>query len=165
MPGISDLRMWMANTGTHRFAVREVFFRGRTGQLGYIALHTDGLFDHEDILVPVSRFSPFDEGDLCLYLSDEEIRAAPGWAEGAEPDPRVDRLERVSHRIGAEVFGGDGPIGTLDDMRVSRVGYAITDLIISGRKVPYGRLRHMSEEGAHIVVNLDAAELAALPGA
>lgn len=207
MPRMSDLLKRMANTGAQRFAVREVFFRARTGQLRFIALHTAGLFDHEDILITVNRFSPFEEGDLRLYLSDDEIRKAPGWNAGAEagrmslemwppvlgglsdgsaspflfhaamaeaeaagegaaaPDPRVDRLERAAHRLGAEVFGEAGPIGTLDDMVVSPVGYAITDLIISGRKVPYARLRHMAEEGAHIVVNLDEAGLEAMPGA
>lgn len=94
--------------------------------------------------------------------------AAEDSMEAPEPphhsaDPRVDRLERVTNRLGGEVFGADGPLGTLQDMVVSPVGFAITDLIVDGRKVPYARLRHMSDEGRHTVVNLDLATFEALP--
>ena len=78
-------------------------------------------------------------------------------------DPRVDRLERVTRRLGGEVFGGDGPLGRLDDMAVAPVGFAITALVVDRRRIPYARLRHMAAEGTHSVVDLDRAAFQALP--
>lgn len=209
---MTELLERAASTGEHRFPVTEVFFHERTGQLRYVALHTADAFEHADTLVSISRFSPVGEGDWNVWLSEDDIRAAPGWnssegrphhvpvaleswppilvgpfgmttsplmfyaslldardAIGApepperRPDPRVRRLERATQRLGGEVFGADGPLGTLDDMLVAPVGFAITDFVVDGRRVPYARLRHMSDEGRHTVLNIDIAGFRALP--
>lgn len=212
MVTMTDLMARTVTTGEHRLPVTEVFFAERTGQLRYVALHTGDVFDHDDTLVSIGRFSAVGDGDWKVYLPEGEIRAAPGWDSGEshphhvpvaleawppilvgpfgsttsplmlyaamvdaedaiEPptpphhtaDARVDRLERVTRRLGGEVFGADGPLGTLDDMEVAPVGFAITELVIGGRRVPYSRLRHMAEDDTHTVVNLTADAFQTLP--
>lgn len=80
-------------------------------------------------------------------------------------DRRVERLERAGKRLGGEVFGADGQLGRLDDLAVDHIGFTITDFVIDERRLPYARLRHMADEGAHTVVNIDKAEFEALPRA
>jgi hypothetical protein len=208
---MTELMKRTVATGEHRLSITEIFFRERSGQLRYVALHTGDAFDHDDTLVSMSRFSPVGEGDWRVWLPEEEIRAAPGWDSGEayphhvpvaleawppimigpfgstasplmlyaamvdaedaieapEPphhsvDPRVDRLERVTHRLGGEVFGLDGSLGHLDDMIVAPVGFAITHFIVDGRLVPYAQLRHMAEDRTHTVLNIESSQFNAL---
>ncbi len=209
---MTDLMKRTVVTDAHRFPVTEVFFREKTGQIRFVALHTGDAFDHDDTLVSIGRFSPLQDGDWKVWLPEKDIREAPGWDSGEahphrvplpleawppiligpfggttsplmfyaamleaeeaneppEPphhsvDPRVDRLERVTHRLGAEAFGADGPLGRLEDFIVAPVAFTITDFVVGGRRIPYTRLRHMSDEGEHTVLNLDRAAFEALP--
>lgn len=118
---------------------------------------------------PPILIGPFGEttSPLMLYAAMVEAGEAeePPEVPHHSADARVDKLERVTRRLGGEVFGADGALGRLDDMLVAPVGFAITDLIVEGRQVPYSRLRHMAEEGTHVVVNLDKAGFEALPEA
>jgi hypothetical protein len=102
---------------------------------------------------------------LMFYAAmvDAEDSTEPPEQPHRSSDPRVDRLERVTRRLGAEVFGSDGPLGRLDDMLVAPTGFTITDLIVDGRQVPYGHLRHMAEEGTHTVLNADRPTFEGLP--
>ena len=79
---LTDLMRRHATTGEHRFAVTEVFFHERTGQLRYVALRTGDAFEHDDTLVSAGRFSPVGDGDWKVYLAEADIRAAPGWNSG-----------------------------------------------------------------------------------
>lgn len=116
---------------------------------------------------PPILIGPFGEttSPLMLYAAmlEAEDSVEPPEAPHHTADARVDRLERATRRLGGEVFGDDGPLGRLDDMLIAPVGFAITDLIVDDRRVPYSRLRHMPDEGTHTVINIDRAEFEALP--
>ena len=96
---------------------------------------------------------------------------AAGGAASGRPigDGRVYRLERVRRRLGAEVFGSDGPLGHLADLTVDTDEFRIDGLVVitdrARHRVPYGALRHMASEGDHLVLALDASGLAAMPPA
>ena len=98
-------------------------------------------------------------------------RAPTGQVPSGRPigDGRVYRLERVRRRLGAEVFGSDGPLGHLADMVIDTDEFRIDALVVitdrARHRVPYGALRHMASEGDHLVLALDAQGLAATPPA
>ncbi len=101
------------------------------------------------------------------------------WAELAESeheehmhgpsgDKRVSKLERATQRIGGEVFGSDGLLGTLSDVIVDPDRFAITDFVVRAEAggehvVPYARLRHLAHDARHLVLNLDRTGLAGTP--
>jgi hypothetical protein len=116
---------------------------------------------------PPILIGPFGEttSPLMLYAAMVEAEEAtePPEVPHHTADARVERLERVTRRLGGEVFGVDGSLGNMDDMEVAPVGFAITEMIVDGRHVPYDRLRHMSHEGRHTVLNMTKADFDALP--
>lgn len=116
---------------------------------------------------PPILIGPFGETTSPLMLYAALVEAEESMEQPDVPhhtaDARVDKLERVTRRLGGEAFGADGPLGRIDDMLVAPVGFAITDLVVDGHRVPYSHLRHMSGEGNHSVLNLDRARLEALP--
>lgn len=116
---------------------------------------------------PPILIGPFGETTSPLMFYAAMLEAGESTEPPERPhrsaDPRVDRLERATRRLGGEVFGADGALGYLDDMLVAPVGLAITDLVVDGRRVPYARLRHMADEGTHTVLDLDRAAFEALP--
>lgn len=100
------------------------------------------------------------------------------WAELAETeheehphgppgDARVAKLERATRRLGAEVFGSDGLIGTLGDLLVDPETLEITHFVVRTgaqvRAVPYANLRHLAHTGTHAVLNLGWAAFQKMP--
>ncbi len=87
--------------------------------------------------------------------------------EGPPGNSRVSRLERATRRLGGEVFGSDGLLGTLSDLVVDRDHMTLTHFVVrnAGREhgVPYARLRHLAHDARHTVLNLDRRGLSDLP--
>ena len=94
-------------------------------------------------------------------MEEQEERQSPH----PPADPRVNRLERATRRLGSEVFGDDGLLGRLEDYVIDAESLNITGFVVGepARRVPYGELRHMAEEGDHTVLDLDRSGLEAMP--
>ncbi|HBS50761.1 MAG TPA: hypothetical protein DEA05_12085 [Rhodobacteraceae bacterium] len=101
-------------------------------------------------------------------LIHEQMRDMETGAEEAEPgrgtaDRLVTRLQKVGAWIGLPVFSDHGEEGEVLDILVDPDSLQIVALEVgessllssTGRKVPYGAVRHVAEQGTHLVVAPD----------
>lgn len=100
-----------------------------------------------------------------LGVAVAEESREPDDGTRTEAERLVAPLERVGDWIGAAVFGWDGELGQLRDLLFEPATRTIRDLKleVDGRKeratLPFTRVRHRAENGAHLVVDARHGDL------
>ncbi|MGP6087411.1 hypothetical protein [Antarctobacter jejuensis] len=109
-------------------------------------------------------------GPLAPAMALAGFSAARAAGNDTEDDRKVSDqlvapLESVRDWQGVSVFGWDGELGVLDQMRFESATRTIRELVVRtpGQREPvtlsYDRFRHRSEAGGHLVVDAHKADV------